>query len=115
MRANITWYQAAIRVHRAFKWMMKDQEKRWPVFKAVRDRWNSFKLPTKLRVFLSLRGMTKQEKIDHAADEWFWEEFFAFVCPKGTESEEEFQKQKKILLTMYGFEEVDNRLITQGD
>ena len=59
MVKELTVKQALVRRHRAFRWMLKDEEKRWPTFKILRDqRYNPVLRPIKSSLIeLTLIGM----------------------------------------------------------
>jgi len=59
MNRGLTVIEALTRRRRAFQWLLRDEEKRWPIFKALRDqRYNPVLRPIKTSLIeLTLIGM----------------------------------------------------------
>ena len=60
---NPTMFQAEIRSHRAFRWLMKTESKtgdnpRWNTFRKLRDRLRPFRMPLVQRITLALVALS---------------------------------------------------------
>ena len=73
MYENITMLQAEKRMGRAFRWLLKSEEKRWPVFVQLRAKYQKYRLPLRIRIELCFLKMTKQGI--ESLDKWTRREF----------------------------------------
>ena len=66
MKANLTAYEAEVRMKRAWEWFWKTEPEkcdgsknpRWETFRRIRDRLRPFRLPLTVRLECALIGLT---------------------------------------------------------
>ena len=56
--------EATLRINRAFRWMIKNEEKRWPTFERIRNKYNKARaeLPLSIRIELILNDLRKTSR-----------------------------------------------------
>ena len=76
MKPGITYGEIEVRLKRAFRWLLHDEEGRWKRFAAIRDRYRPYRLPLQWRLEYALSGMCgggKYSRESQIGVELFWD------------------------------------------